>query len=246
MSRAAARPAARPDPRKGGEIQSVTIPYLFRDFAAGKATGILTATDRGIRKVVQFNQGKVLFASSTDRDERLNQLLLEAGVVPLPNLLKALEQALGTKDRLGEVLIRWKMMSQADVDSWVKKQVREIVLSLFQWTHGQYTFETRPVEAESITLGIPGDLVVLEGMRRITSWARAYEQVGGLNAEYLATMEMPAITRDLPLRPEERLLLERCAEPAALGDLCEGSDLSDYEVCRSVWALMVLGAVMKL
>jgi len=246
MSNVAARSTSRPAaPALQGEIQSITIPYLFHQLAVSKATGILSATERGIRKSVQLSQGTVLFASSTDRDDRLNQLLLKADAVSLQNLLKALEVALATKDRLGEVLIRWKIMTQTDVEAWVKVQVREIICSLFNWTHGQYVFEQKPVDQESITLGVPGDIIVVEGVRRVNSWARAYEQVGGLNAEYLTAKEMPRIIQGLPFKPEERALLEMCAEPATLGDLCAGSKLPDYEVCRSIWTFLILGAVMK-
>jgi hypothetical protein len=242
QARGAAAPAGLP---RKGEVRSHTIPHLIHELGAAGATGLLTLTDRDVRKTVQFVQGMVLFASSNDRDDRLNQLLLRSNVVSLPNLLKALELALATKDRLGEVMVRLKMMGAADVEKWVRLQVREIVYGLFGWTRGQYAFEEHQAKGESITLGVPADVIVIEGVRRVVSWARAYEEVGGLNTEYRSTREMSVIVRGLPLLPEEQQLLGLCDAPTSLRELCEASALSDFDVCRSVWALLIVGALMK-
>jgi len=127
----------------------------------------------------------------------------------------------------------------------VRVQVRSIILSLFDWTRGRYQFEEKPVTAENITLGESGDALVLEGVRRIRSWARAYEEVGGMNTEYRTTRDMDAIVKNLPIRPEEMAILDLCDEPMSLEEVCEASVLNDSEVCKSVWALLIVGALMK-
>ena len=231
-------------PRQG-EVRSDTIPSLFHDLSIRRATGYLTITDHDIRKTVQFGEGHVLFASSNDRDERLNQVLLKNDAIALKNLLRAIEVSLATKDRLGEVLVGWKMLKPQDVEKWVKVQVREIILGLFNRTHGQYAFEEKTPSSETIIVGVPADLMAFEGVRRISSWARVYEQVGSLNSEYRTTKDAATITRDLPLSAEEQELLKMCDEPTALVEMCDASSLSDYEVCRAVWALLVVGALMK-
>ncbi|HEU4402788.1 MAG TPA: DUF4388 domain-containing protein [Candidatus Polarisedimenticolia bacterium] len=243
-SQAAKRTTPETTPLQG-EIHAETIPRLFHDFSATKASGLLIVTDREVRKSVEFSSGRVLFASSTDREDRLIQFLLKAGVVSLANLLKALEVSIATKDRLGEVLVGRKMISQAEVDKWVKVQVRDIVLSLFQWWRGSYSFAEKEAGTEPVTISLPGDLMVIEGVRRITSWVRIYEQVGGLNTEYRSTREADRIARDLSLQPEEKDLIKLCDTPTSLGEMCEGSKLTDFEVCRTVWALLLVGALMK-
>ena len=230
---------------RAGEIRSNTIPYLVYELSAARLDGILAFTYHEIRKTIQLGHGSILFATSNDRDDRLNQILLKADVLPLKSLLKALELALATKDRLGEVMVRLKMMAMPDVEKWVKIQVEQIVHGIFNWTRGQYAFEEKKATGESITLGTPGNVVVLEGVRRISSWARVYEEVGGMNTEYRTTKDMPAIVRGLPILPEETALLELCDSPMSLGELCEAYALIDYDVCKAVWALLVIGALMK-
>ena len=238
-------PATPPRVSREGEIRSTTIPTLFHEMTATRATGLLTVTDGPIRKSVQFKNGSVMFASSNSRDDRLNQSLLTAGIIGLKDLMKSLEVMVATKDRLGEVLIRYKMLTPEQVEKHVRMQVCEIVYSTFQWTRGRFAFEGKPPASENITIGLTGDACVIEGVKRIGSWARVYEEVGGLNAEYRTTREMPQIVKDLPLSAGEKELLKQCDAPTSLEEMCESSKLSDLDVCRSVWALLLVGSLMK-
>jgi len=228
-----------------GEIRSTTIPTLFHELSVARATGFLTVSQGDVQKTIQWGEGHVLFASSNQRDDRFSQFLLKSGVISLKSLMRALEVMVVTKDRLGEVMVRFKMLTSEDVEKWIRVQVREIVCSTFGWTRGRYSFENRTPSAETIVIGAPGDLMVMEGIKRIESWAHIYEEVGGLNTEYRTTREMAKITRDLPLSPEEKELLRMCDVPTSLEEMCDASKLNDYDVCRSIWAFLVLGALMK-
>jgi len=228
-----------------GELQSSTIPNLFHELGAAQATGVLTVAGRTIRKAVSLQAGKVQFASSTDRDDRFNQVLVKAGVISLRDLLRALEVSLATHDRLGEVLVRHKALKRAEVEKWLRLQVREIIYSLFNRTTGRWSFETKPVAAESIRLGVTGDVVVVEGIRRVTSWQRLSEEVGGVNAEFLATNRAAEMAASLPLNTWEKKLLEMCRTPTTLGEMCDARLAGDFDVCKAIWALVTVGALMK-
>lgn len=237
------KPAASENPH--GEIQARTIPYLFHDLGTSRATGILTVTGRTVSKTLHFKGGRLQFASSTDRDDRFNQILIRNGVIALRDVLRALEIALSSRDRLGEVLIKLKVLTPDEVTKWVQVQVEEIALSLFERTSGAWSFEPGPVAVESIAVDIPADNLVLEGVRRIRSWARTYEEVGGLNAEYLATRDVATVMLELPIDDTEKSLLAMCRTATALGEMCEVATVGDFDVCRAVWALLAVGALIK-
>lgn len=228
-----------------GEIQSRTMPYLFHDLGTSRATGVLTIQGRTVRKTVHFKAGRMQFATSTDRDDRFNQTLLRNSVISLRDVLRALEIALSSRDRLGEVLVRLGIVTTSEVEKWVRVQVEEIALSAFERVTGAWRFEPGPIAVESIAVDIPADSLVLDGVRRMRSWARIYEEVGGLNAEYLATRDPEAVASDLPIEEGEKNLLVMCRTPTALGEMCESSEMGDIDVCRSVWALLAVGALIK-
>src|SRR5690349_16031290 len=92
-----------------GDIRPDTMPILFHHLSEARATGFLRVTEGETQKVVQFGEGHVLFASSNQRDDRFSQFLIKSNVVSLKNLMRALEVMIATKDRLGEILVRFKM-----------------------------------------------------------------------------------------------------------------------------------------
>jgi hypothetical protein len=245
MSIAAVKGAQPATPAHEGLVEATTVPQLFHILWQRRATGVLTLSDRDISRSAVIEQGRVQFASSTDRDDRFNHVLLLAGVISLNDLMRVLEAALASRDRLGEVMVRWNLISAADVEKWVKVQVRRILIQMFDTTVGRFSFEERPVEIDAYALNLNGDAMVLEGVRKVRSWARVYKEVGGLNTEYLTTREMPAITAGLPLAPEEWQLLHLCSESTSLGEMCEASSLLDLQVCKTVWAFLIVGALMK-
>jgi uncharacterized protein DUF4388 len=241
---ASASPAPASIVRKG-EIRSTTLPGLFHEFAETRASGFLHLADGDVRKSIEFGEGCVLFASSNQRDDRFSQFLLKSGGISLKHLMRALEAMMATQDRLGEVMVRLKMLGAEEVEKWIRTQVREVVHSVFRWTRGQFAIESRAPSRETIVIKAPADLMLLEGIRRIESWARVYEEVGGLNTEYRTTRETHQVTRDLPLSPAEKEILRMCDAPTSLEEICEASSLDDLDACRSVWAFLVLGALMK-
>jgi hypothetical protein len=245
MEIAAVRHPQPAGPVHEGAIEATTVPTLFHKLWLKRATGVLTVTDRGISKSDDFDGGYVQFASSTDRDDRFNHVLLQAGAISLPDLMRVMEVSLASRDRLGEVMVRWNLIAPAEAEKWVKVQLRRILISIFDWTQGAFRFEERPIASDPYALNIRGDVMVLEGVRKTRSWSRVYKEVGGLNTEYLATREMPEIVAGLPLGPEEKELLGMCDTPTSLGEMCIASPMLDIQVCRSVWALLIVGALMK-
>ena len=228
-----------------GEIQGETIPELLADLDVRRATGTLVVTTAGVRRTVLLQAGRVQFATSNDRDDRFNQVLIKAGVIPLKNLLRALEVSLATRDRLGEVLVKMKMVTAADVEKHVRTQVRQILFAIVDRPAGQWSFEPGPIGAETIRLDLPARVAAFEAVRRLASWTRVYERVGGLNAEYLAKGDAEEIALGLPLMPGERALLTMCRTPTSLGEMCDASQMGDFQVCRSVWGLLLASALMK-
>src|SRR5262245_14180933 len=166
-------PARKTGPADGalrGEILGSTLPEVFADLQARRATGTLVAVTGSVRRTAQLRDGRIQFAASTDRDDRFNQVLVKAGVIKLKDLLRAIEVALATRDRLGEVLVKMKMVEPADVEKWVRAQVRGILFNMIEQASGQWSFEPGPVPAEAIPLELPAAHAAFEGVRKFSSW----------------------------------------------------------------------------
>jgi hypothetical protein len=229
-----------------GVLSTTGFPGLIYSILAQKETGVLTLTGDTAEKSIFIRKGRPIFASSTDRDDRLGQVFLKAGKVSLEGLLTAGERALAEKKRLGGVLVEMQLIEPQDLVEGVRTQVRNILCSLFLWTRGRFRYVPGPLPFEEvITLTLSTGNIILEGIRRIESWERIWEAVGGREARYRPTGTALDLVEDLQLSLEEWTLLSRLEQPIGLLDLCRASNLKDFDVCRLVWAFLTLGIVTR-
>lgn len=227
-------------------LSSTAFPGLIYSILSQKETGVLTLTSDTAVKSVYIKSGKPVFASSNDRDDRLGQIFLKAGEVSLEGLLEALERSIASHRLLGGVLVEMNLIQPHALVEGVRSQVRDILTGLFLWTRGRYRYAPGPLPSdEVITLKLSTGRIIHEGIRRIDSWERIWEAVGGLRARYRSTGNGQDLLKDLDLSLGEWTLLSHLDRPITLRDLCRVSDLKDFEICRLLWALLTLGLVKR-
>jgi hypothetical protein len=229
-----------------GILSSATFPALLYSILGRTDTGVLTLTGESSEKTIYVQDGRPIFATSSDRDDRLGQVLFKTGQVSLGGLMEAVEVSVRSGKRLGTVLVEQGLIQPHELVEGVRTQVRSIVHSLFVWTRGRYRYTPGALPTEEvITLKLsPGDLI-LEGIRTIDSWGRIWEAVGPLEATYRTTERLEPLVKDMALSLEEWSLLSHCEQPVPLKELCRISPMADFEICRFLWAALTLGIVQR-
>jgi hypothetical protein len=230
-----------------GKIREHNLPLILHTLYAERERGVLTLSDGDVVKKLAIKEGKILTVSSNQLDDRLDQHLLREGLVGLKPILMAERDSRRQKRRLGEVLVELGLMRQKDMVRAVIDQMREILFSLFQWTRGDYCFESRstPAGEEMITLDMSTGNVLLGGIRRIRSWYRVREAIGGLDARYRVTPRLEEVTRDMDLSVAEWSFLALFESDVSLEQVCEASPIKDFEITHLIWAFLVLGALAR-
>jgi len=228
-----------------GKIREHNLPLILHTLCTGRERGVLTLEYDDIVKTVCLKGGKVVTAASNQREDRLDQYLLRQGLVGLKPALEAEREARRRQRRLGEVLVELGIMRQKDMVRAVIDQMREILFSLFQWTRGSYRFESRssPEMEELITLNLSTGDIILGGIRRILSWYRVREAIGGLETRYQVTRRLEEVTKDMDLNLEEWNFLSLFESPVSLEQVCEASPIKDFDITHLIWAFLVLGAL---
>lgn len=230
-----------------GKIGPMTFPALVQDMCSEKHTGVLTLKDGGAEKSIFLDRGRIIFARSNEIEDRLGSLMIRRGLLTLKDLEDASYVSIATGQRLGGVLVSKNVIRPKDLVEGVSDQVKEIVISLFLWTRGVYEMKFGPLPGnEVITLKVPTENIVLDGVRRINAWARIQLAVGGSETHYKVGPRLDELGDIIDLSLEEWTLLSRCENSETLGRLCEQSALKDFDVCRLVWAFTVVGMLERL
>ena len=122
----------------------------------------------------------------------------------------------------------------------------EIIYGAFQWTEGMYHFTEAAGAAEDIVLKLSTPEIILEGIRRIDRWSRIERAVGGLETRYQRADGYQTLVPQMTLSPDKMGLLTGLSGIQDLGTICKQSALPHFEVCRTMWAYRVIGAVVRL
>ena len=59
------------------------------------------------------------------------------------------------------------------------------------------------------------------------------------------TLETGALAKQANLMPGEQQILAFCQETRTLSEICDSVSMSDYVLCKVVWGLLIVGALMK-
>ncbi len=106
-------------------------------------SGVLTVHREQLEKSIHLKSGQIIFATSTDVQDRLGEVLVKAGYLSRVNLAKALAlaQKAGSSKKLGAILVENKFVTPKDLFAGLKTQVKDIIYSLFLWDDADYRFQ---------------------------------------------------------------------------------------------------------
>jgi uncharacterized protein DUF4388 len=235
-----------PDPLKPeGSLVEWDFPELVHVLHERSFTGSLVLTSGGVGKSVTIEHGRLVFASSSDPDERLGELLLRRGRISLGDYTEA-GRALGPGKRLGAILVERGVLEPKDLIKVVVDHTQEIIYDAFQWTEGHYRLQEGQRSAEAITLNISTPDLIVEGIRRIDSWSRIARAVGGFDSPYERIGNSAAVISKMALTDGQIEILSGLTRQRSLGAICNTSILPSIEVCRALWAYRVIGLVRRL
>jgi hypothetical protein len=228
-----------------GSLEETSTPELLRSVLGSGETGVLTFRRGEVTKSVHLHMGRVVYARSSDPDERLGEDLLLRGKITVRQYLEA-SRLITPGRRLGKILVELEAIEPEDLIGAVEHHVKEILLDVFTWTTGEYELVmTEPGKDDVVALNVPTEMLILEGIRRIRSWSRIFRGIGGdIDSVPMPTGDQEALLR-LDLTEEEQEVVAQVNGRASIEQVCQVSYLSNLDTCRLLWALMVLGAVRR-
>jgi hypothetical protein len=232
-------------PSAEGALEEHDFPDLIQTLYKSRWSGSLTVTQGNAAKSVIVDEGRLVFASSTVVDDRLGELLLRTGRLTLRQFQDA-GNMVGPGRRLGSILVEQGLLTPKDLIKVVVEHTQEIIYSLFLWTSGQYRMRAgREAASEAITLKISTPAVIMEGIYRIGAWSRIRRAVGGLDARYRRSDDYENVIAQMGLSFEKLSLLTSLNDTRTVEQICANSTLSDFEVCRCLWAFRVIGVTQS-
>lgn len=220
-----------------GNLSALPLPELLIQLRRSSSTGILSVESEGTRKAIYFHNGRVVFATSNSPNDRLGETLLRLGKISVEEYEMSLQQ-ISHGRRQGKVLIEMGAMAPQDLWEGVETQCREIVFSLFEWSAGEFVFESTTLpQKEKVTVSFDPLMLVLEGLRRI-------DPEGALKGRYPDPGLILECIKDVDqtgLEPFEKHILAFVDGRRSVAEICRESEIGDGETQKTLYALFCGG-----
>jgi tetratricopeptide (TPR) repeat protein len=228
------------------DIAQSPIAETIRRLSTERRTGDLQVRAGRMVKIAFFDHGRLVFAASNLRRDRLGEAMVADGRITEEDFNRVSALMRTDRRRFGEALVQAGVMDRYDVGPSVARQVRRVALSLFELVDGAALFEER----ES---AIPLEYMVSLSIHRLL-----YDGIRSMKSEELVTKGLGHLDRgvmlaEVPPFPFERR--GRSAEELELLDLAQrrvtirrlawsGSGLA-FTRLRAVYALLAAGLLRE-
>jgi hypothetical protein len=233
-----------------GSLAALTVAEVVQFVFTSLKTGVLllafgegrgsAAPDpaRLRRKSIYFRDGQIVFASSSDRADRLGQVLRRAGLVSAEHLERC-GRLVRSGRPLGQVLVDEGMLSAGQLYEGISLQVKEILFNAFVEADGTFAFlEGAADERNAIKLAQRTRDLLLEGMRRVERLEALAAELGGRRSVW-----MRAAAPGRALGPDEQAALDAVDGRRDLVEVALEAGLGQLLALEEVAALAREGAL---
>jgi len=222
-----------------GLIGNIGIVDLLSFFNMFRKSGLLHFILSGGNKVLYFQNGEIVNATSTFPEEEIGEILYNLGKFDRETLQGARQFANGELP-LGKILVDQNVIDGKDLWAATKNQVETIVYNLFAFQEGSFAFvDTELEEEEILSLSMNTQNLIMEGLRRVDERAVYMQKVKSLDAIPVATGNVP---NDLDSVSQKMVALIQ-AGVSDVKELLRRSGSGEFDALRLLSHLVERGVV---
>lgn len=227
------------------ELSNSPLPEILATIEKYKVAGVIIVKDEKFERKIYLNEGKIIFATSTNPDERLGEFLLYKGIITKEQYDESVVRLKRGEGRQGKILVDMKVLTPKELFLYVQEQIAEIVYNLFNLNEGKVLFQIGKFkEEEIIKLSIPIKKAIFEGIKKIKDPKRCFQRLGSKTAVYEPIFELKDIL-GLSLTPEETKLLQMVDGRKNLYEIITKGPFTQGMNARILYAFFVLHLISK-
>jgi curved DNA-binding protein CbpA len=218
---------------------------LLHRIYSTRLTGKLQLVCGRMERQLFFDAGQLVFATSSDRQDSLGEMMLRAGALTQGQFEEAAE-LVQTGQRFGSAIAEMGVCTVEEVVSWVQRQLTQITTSVLDYPACRYYFFgslERNVVPE-IAIPVPLGKLLLEAVRRANDLPLDHLAA---DADLSIDLSPDPLLRfqAVQLNEAERAVLDAISQPTAAKDLLGEAGKPNAPAARALYALLVLGTVLS-
>jgi hypothetical protein len=221
---------------------------LLIDLNSDRKTGTLTVKTLVFIKKIYLDEGEVIFASSTCKDDRLGEVLLKMGRLTLGQYEESVRLLNMTGKKHGTILVELGYLTPKDLFQAVKYQVKEIIYSLFPLEYAEYEFiEGEIAQKDILMLKIHLGSLIYKGINRIDNFTRIKRELPDFRYPLSISIGTSHLFEGIEFSPLEKSILSLVDGKRSIMELVDhaSADARPFEVLKSLYVLWFMGILKQ-
>jgi len=227
-----------------GEIGEINLVERLVELWREQFTGAIRFESDAIIKILYFKGGDVLSASTNDRSDSIDEILMKAGKVSREHVKQALAKR-KENETLGDALLNLGFITRKEL-TWARRvQVVGVIRSIAAWSTGSFTIvaDYLPKRDEGTLFPLPQvlvELIVTEQDRQ--QFERSME---GGSAVFAKQGDFDDVFRRLGLNEDAEAIAAQIDGRQDASEVATSSGRDTFNVYKLLHALATLGIVTR-
>lgn len=227
-----------------GEIGEIKLVERLVELWREQFTGAIRFESDGIIKIVYFKGGDILSASTNDRSDSIDEILMKAGKVSREHVKQALAKR-KENETLGDALLNLGFITRKEL-TWARRvQVVGVIRSIAAWANGSFTIvaDYLPKRDEGTLFPLPQvlvELIVTEQDRQ--QFERSME---GGTAVFAKQPDFDDVFRRLGLNEDAEAIAAEVDGTQSASEVATASGRDTFNVYKLLHAMATLGIVRR-
>jgi septal ring-binding cell division protein DamX len=227
-----------------GEISEINLIERLVELWREQFTGAIRFENDGIIKIIYFKGGDILSASTNDRSDSIDEILMRAGKVSREHVKQALAKR-KESETLGDALLNLGFITRKEL-TWSRRvQVVGVIRSIAAWTLGSFTIvaDYLPKRDEGTLFALPQvlvELIVTEQDR-----ARFERALDGGEAVFVKAGDFEEVWRKLGLNEDAEAIAVEIDGVKNATAVATASGRDTFNVYKLLHALATLGVLAR-
>ncbi len=227
-----------------GEIGEIDLIQRLVELGSELFTGAIRFESDGIIKIVYFKGGDVLSASTNDRADAIDEILMRANKVTREHVKQALAKR-KESETLGDALLGLGFITRKEL-TWARRvQVIGILRSINSWKTGSYTIVADYLPKREEGTIYPLSQIIVELVVTDTDRTKSEQAMDSGNAVFEKAAHFDDGFRRLGLNEDAEQIVAQIGGSNSAAEVASRSGKDVFNVYKLLEALRLLGLVTR-
>jgi len=229
-----------------GNLETFLLTSILQLLHSDRKTGALHLKKGKDEVYVIMNEGAIVYAMSSRKEARLSNFLIAKGVISLEQLQECLDEGKEKKLALGRVLVDKGFISADTLQLYIRKQVEEILYSLFLWETGEFEYKDARLDLSGmVATQLDITRLMLEASRRIDEMSIFKKRIPN-NQVVFRVVEEVRRQGEFNLQPQEKEIIKLIDGKHTVEEIIDNSGKDSYHIYKTLYSLISSGLIEKM